>query len=311
MSEGSDGPTLSIRLPEVSRLTPVLDLLAGALLYGLGVAIARFVGIPTDGNAAALGWILIVSGHAGLHLLAAFLRIRSQPLSDTKDTASPIPAGPIQRTARVPFLATLLALTFWATGLSAALLQGSFPPLAWAFLTLAFGVGVAWVHPSVALRTSGYGEVVLSITLAGLIPAFAFSIQSDLLHPLLFFSVAPLVAFHFALLIVFQLRRFGADSRLGRGTLSVRIGWPRAMGAHDVALLAGLVLVAVATFYGLPSRVGLGLLLVVPLALAQIWQMERIRRAFPARWNSLSLVAMATFGLALYLELTGFLLTMA
>jgi 1,4-dihydroxy-2-naphthoate octaprenyltransferase len=310
MSEGSDGPTLSIRLPEVSRLTPALDLLAGALLYGLGVAIARFVGIPIDGNSAALGWFVMVSGHAGLHLLTAFLRIRSQP-PDPEEAPSQIPASPIQRIARVPFLATLLALTFWATGLSAALLQGSFPPLAWALLALVFGVGLAWVHPSVPLRTSGYGEVVLSITLAGLVPAFAFSIQSSLVNPLLLFSVAPLMAFHFSMLIVFQLRRFGADSRLGRGTLSVRIGWPRAMAAHDVALLTGLLLVAVALFFGLPGRVGFGFLLVVPLAFAQIWQMDRIRRAFPARWNLLTAVAMATFGLALYLELTGFLLTMA
>ncbi|MEX2030236.1 MAG: hypothetical protein WD906_04620 [Anaerolineales bacterium] len=311
MSEGSDGPTLSIRLPEAARLAPALDLLAGALLYGLGVAIARFVGIPIDGYSAALGWFVIISGHAGLHLLTAFLRIRSRPPSVPGDASSLNSAAPIPRTTRAPFLATLLALTLWATGLSAALLQGSFPPLAWAFLMLAFGAGVAWIHPSVPLRTSGYGEVVLSITVAGLIPAFAFSLQSSLLHPLLLFSVAPLIAFHFAMLIVFQLRRYGTDFRLGRGTLAVRIGWPRAMGAHDFALLTGLALVAVASFYGLPSRVGFGLLLVVPLVFSQIWQMDRIRRAFPARWNLLTTVSMATFGLALYLELTGFLLTMA
>lgn len=311
MSDSGGGPTFSIRLPDVSRLTPALDVVAGALFYGQGLAISRFVGIPTDPDTVALGLLVVVSGHGGLHFLAAFLRARSkQGPYGPEDPSAPL-RGPIRKTTRAPFLGAVLTLTLWATGLSAAVLQESFPPLAWAFLALAFIVGWGWVHPSSSLPTSGYGEIALSIAMAGLIPAFAFSLQSSELHPLLLFSAGPLIALHFAMLIVFQLRRFGHDSRLERKTLSVRVGWPSAMRAHDAALLTGLLLVAAGPAVGMPNRVWLGFLLVVPLAGAQIWQMARIRRGFPARWGMTSAVAMATFGLALYLELTGYLLTMA
>lgn len=286
-----------------------LYLLAGAVLFGLGTAVARYVGVPTDGRLAGLGLLTVVAGQFGLHFLAAFLAARLDPASG--DEARPPTPVLLNDATRLPLAAALVGLVVWGTALSLVVQQGSFPPLAWVILGLAFVVGLAWVLPPRRLAASGYGEVALSTAMAGLVPAFGFSLQGGNLHPLLLMSVVPLLALHFALLIVLELPEYARDLRLAKGNLLVRLGWAPAMRAHDLAVLFAVGVMAYASFQGLPYRVALGSLLALPLALAQLWQMERLRRGFPARWRTITTVAMGTFGLTLYLELAGYLLTMA
>lgn len=286
-----------------------LYLLAGAVLFGLGTAVARFVGVPTDGGLVGLGLITVVAGQFGLHFLGPFFaaRVEAASVGKAEGAADVL----LDDATRFPLAAALVGLVVWGSALTLAVQRGAFPPLAWAILALGFAVGVVWVLPSRRLAGSGYGEVALSTAMAGLVPAFGFSLQGGSLHPLLLMSVVPLIALHFAMLIVLELPDYARDLRLGRGNLLVRLGWAASMRAHDLAILLAAVVMAYASSSGLPYRVALGSTLALPLAAAQLWQMERLRRGFPARWRTITTVAMGTFGLTLYLEVVGYLLTMA
>lgn len=299
----------SSRLGRAIVMAKPLYLLAGAVLFGLGTAVARYVGVPTDGRLVGLGLLTVVAGQFSLHFLAAFLtaRLAVAPGNDGRPPATLL----LHDATRLPLAAALVGLAIWGTSLSLAVQQGSFPPLAWVILILGFAVGLAWVLPSLKLASSGYGEVALSTAVAGLVPAFGFSLQGGSLDALLLMSVVPLIALHFAMLIVLELPEYARDLRLAKGNLLVRLGWAPAMRAHDLAVLLAAGVMAYASFQGLPYRVALGTLLALPLAVAQVWQMERLRRGFPARWRTITTVAMGTFGLTLYLELAGYLLTMA
>ena len=81
------------------------------------------------------------------------------------------------------------------------------------------------------------------------------------------------------------------------------------MRLHDAAIAIAGVSLVVAYLNGLPPRVVLGSLIALPLALAQLWQFERIRRGYPTRWLTLTLGAIGLFALTAYLTLVGFILS--
>jgi len=57
---------------------------------------------------------------------------------------------------------------------------------------------------------------------------------------------------------------------------------------------------------GMPSRIALNSLIALPLAVAQIWQMSRIRNGAPIRWKPLLYNAVALVALLAYLQLVGY-----
>jgi 1,4-dihydroxy-2-naphthoate octaprenyltransferase len=122
-------------------------------------------------------------------------------------------------------------------------------------------------------------------------------------------SSTPLVCLFFALLILFELPNYALDTKLEKRNLLVRVNWPTAMRLHDIAILIAVVSIIIAFFLGLPRRVALGTLIALPLAAAQLWQLDRIRQGYPVRWRTLLYSAIALFVLTTYLEFIGYLLS--
>jgi 1,4-dihydroxy-2-naphthoate octaprenyltransferase len=176
-------------------------------------------------------------------------------------------------------------------------------------LLLSFAGAFFYSAPPLRLASSGYGEIIAALVVAGLTPTFAYTLQTGELHRLLLMSTTPLIALCFAMIIIFELPDYASDLKYEKRTLMVRLGWSAGMRAHDIAIVFALLSYAAAFSLGLPARVGLGALFVVPLAVAQIWQLNRIRQGYPPRWNILTFSAMALFAVAAYLELAGYLLT--
>jgi hypothetical protein len=87
----------------------------------------------------------------------------------------------------------------------------------------------------------------------------------------------------------------------------VRVGWQTGMRLHDVAIAVAVVAFVFGYINGLPLRVATGALIALPLGLAQVWQMARIRAGAPARWREFLLSAVFLFGVTAYLVLVGYL----
>jgi 1,4-dihydroxy-2-naphthoate octaprenyltransferase len=109
------------------------------------------------------------------------------------------------------------------------------------------------------------------------------------------------------MMITFELPDYATDLKYNKRTLMVRLGWQTAMRMHDIAILFAVLSFFVAYANGLPWRVSLGALIVLPLAVAQIWQMGRIQRGQPPQWNTLTWSALLLFGMTAYLEWMGYL----
>jgi 1,4-dihydroxy-2-naphthoate octaprenyltransferase len=293
------------------RLSRPLFLLGGALLFGLGTSIASFLGKPIDAALYFFGQGMVT----GLQLMAHFLHAYYQPLRDQgNEQQMPFSSGSsalgLQGLPRQTVLYASIASLLLAGTLSSVFLAGGRTPLAaWLILILGFLGAFFYSIPPVRLMTSGYGELTTSILVAGLVPTFAFSLQTGEVHRLLLMSTTPLVALHFSMMIALELPAYASDLKFDWQNITIRLGWSTAMRLHNFAILFAILGFGVAYLNGLPHRVAFGALIALPLAAAQIWQISRIRRGFPTRWRTLTYGALGLFGLMVYLELIGYMLS--
>jgi 1,4-dihydroxy-2-naphthoate octaprenyltransferase len=303
---------MSISLREVwlfIRLTRPLFLLGGVLLYGLGGAILDFLGRPIDVTLYILGQLAITA----IQLMAHFL---NEYFDSTKDRENPNRTpltggsgalGPGGLPRKVALYGAAFTVAITATIVIILITTAQTPMITWIILSLVFLGAFLYSIPPISLATSGYGEASTSILVAGLLPAFAFTLQTGEFHRLLVMTSTPLVALHFAMMLAFELPDFATDTKFEKRTLMVRIGWAAAMRLHDLAIIFAIGSVAITFALGLPWRVALGSTIVLPLAIAQMWQFSRIRRGFPPNWRTITYSALALFAMTAYLQLVGYL----
>jgi 1,4-dihydroxy-2-naphthoate octaprenyltransferase len=155
--------------------------------------------------------------------------------------------------------------------------------------------------PPFRLVSSGYGEIVMSILIVGLVPALAFLLQGHDFHRIIFMVAFPLTTLHIGMLLALELPDYASDMSQGKRPILVRIGWQRGMMLHNLLILISFVILGMAFILGLPLSVAWPVILVLPFGLFQIWLMNRIADGVRPNWNLLVLSAISTFGLAAYI----------
>lgn len=292
------------------RLSRPLFLLGGFLVFGLGASIAAYLGRPIDFSLYVAGQALVSAIQLMTHYLNEYFDF---PFDTENQNQTPFSGGsgalgPEGLPRQVALYAATVCLTIAATLGGILLVGGSVPIIAWILLLLGFLGAFFYSSPPLRLASSGYGELTTSLLVAGLIPYFAFALQTGEVHRLLVISTTPLIALHMAMMLVFELPDYASDLKHDKRTLMVRIGWRSGMRLHDLAVVFAIASFVIAYFSGFPRRVVMGMIIAFPLALAQIWQMGRIRRGFPPNWRVLTFSAVGLFALVVYLELIGYLL---
>lgn len=293
------------------RLTRPHFLVGGFLLYGLGASIAAYLGKPIDLGLYILGQLLVTAIQLTTHYLNEYFD-GSVDIHNPNRTWMNGGSGELGESGlsrKTALYAAIVTLTITAIVVSMLILRGGVSLLAWSFVLIGFFGAYFYNAPPLRWIVSGYGELIASIIVAAIVPALAYSLQTGELHRLLLMSTSPLVALHFAMIMVFELPDYGTDLKYEKKTLMVRLGWEVGMRMHDIAILFAVISYILAILAGLPTRVALGGLIALPLALAQVWQMGRIREGYPPRWQLFTLSATGLFALAAYLELMGYLLS--
>jgi 1,4-dihydroxy-2-naphthoate octaprenyltransferase len=284
------------------HITRPLDLLGGVLVYALGVGIARYLGSPIDWVVISLGQVWVTTYQIGFHFLAAYFLLPIKPgdrnrlpISDEgEENPTEIRRDLVLWAAFAAFAATtsLTLILMVSNGVNGSILilQG----------LLMLGA-ILYCVPPFRLIYSGYGELIRSIIMANLIPAFAFMLQYGDIHRLVGMSTFPLTTLHLAMLLAVQLPGYYTDIKNNHETLLVRLGWARGMIFHNLLILSAFLVVGIAMLFGLPAPVALPIFFVLPLGLFQIWYMTRIAGGAKPNWRVLSLTATLTFGLTAYL----------
>jgi 1,4-dihydroxy-2-naphthoate octaprenyltransferase len=280
-------------------------ILSAILLYILGVGIAHYLSGQINWTLLFIGlaWIIVIL--LGTQYLTEYfdpLVMYDNPTK--KHTPFSGVSGAIG-TGRLPRQVAL-----WA-GLTCLAIAASLTVLLIQFLgfspagILIFGLillgELLFALPPFRLVSSGYGELILSIIICGLIPALAFILQGHDFHRILVMVAFPLTTLHIGMLLALELPDYASDLKQGKRAILIRVGWQRGMVIHNILILASFVILGMAIVFGLPLRVGWTVFFVLPIGLFQIWMMNRIADGAKPNWNILVLVAVSTFGLTAYL----------
>jgi 1,4-dihydroxy-2-naphthoate octaprenyltransferase len=283
--------------------------LVPAMLFGLGTAIARFLGTVIDSGLFLLGLGLTLSIQLMTHFLNEFFDGPQDQINQNRTIFSggSGAVGPGVLPRQVALIGSVVCLTAAIMLASLGLLSYSVPPIAWIILGISFIAAFFYNMPPLEFNSSGIGELTTALLVGGLVPAFAFTLQTGEWHRLLPITTTPIVAATLAMIMVFELIDYSADEKNVKRTMMVRLGWETGMRVHDLALGAMLISLVFALNFGLPWRASRAALLALPFAALQWWQMDSIRRGRPPAWKALAWNAVATTGVLSYLLLMGYL----
>jgi len=284
------------------RLTRPIFLLGVALIYALGVGIAHYLGASIDWRIYILGQVWVTLLQLSTQYLNEFYNTPGDQENKNRTylTGGSGALGKDKLPRRVALLAALSCLAFLASSTVLIISIGSFSPLIYIIMILAFIGSFFYSSPPLKLEASGYGELIATIIVALMVPSFAFILQSGELNRLVAMTIFPLAALHMSMLLAFELPDYASDLKFEKFTLMVRIGWQNGMKLHNTLILSAFLLIIVALYFGMPRKVALSALITIPLGIFQIWQMRRIAMGGRPNWNSLTIIALALFALTTY-----------
>lgn len=290
------------------RLSRPWFLVGAALLYALGLALAHYLGERMNPWLAAEGLALVLTLQLAVHYINEYHDAGADAFNPNRTpfNGGSGALGPEGLSRATALQAAVVSLAFVALLLTAMLIRGETPPLAWVVIALVLPTAMQYSSPPLRLVASGYGEFLAALVVSALVPTLAYTLQAGAMHRLLFLSTAPLVLFNFATILAFEVPDYGTDLSTGKRTLMVRLGWESGMRLHDAAIVAGVVALLAGAWLGLPARVTVGMLIVLPLAAAQVWQMGHVRRGARPNWTLLTGGAVAFYVLASYLMFAGY-----
>ncbi|WKZ34473.1 MAG: UbiA family prenyltransferase [Anaerolineales bacterium] len=276
------------------KLSRPLHLLLAALTYLLGASIPAYLGKPFQLAPFLLGFAGILLAQASMALLGEVFRPHNEPLvpgetprqkETLRGNMLHLSIGMIASVAVIAFIIYLnhtLSLSSFLFLLSSIVL----------ILTYS-------IHPF-RLADRGFGELLLALHIAYVIPSIGFLLQAGENHRLLAVLAIPLTSLALAYFLIINFAAFKGDEKYQRGTLLRFLTWERAVPLHHVLVAFTYVMFALTPLLGFSSELIWPAFLTLPFAVFQILQLRAIALGNPPNWTLLTSTALAVFGLTTY-----------
>ena len=274
------------------RLSRPLHLILAALTYSLGVSMANYLGHPFNMNSFWLGLAAVLLAQMSMSLLSEVFRLDAEPLleNETRTTRQRL-----RNNALYISIGSLAVIAFIAYLL---FVNDNLPLPSFFFLLLSLLLILVYSLP--AFRNRGFSEFLLAVQLAYVFPSIAFILQAGETHSFLTLAI-PLTFLAFAYFIVIDFPSFAADRKFNRVTFLTQLGWERVVPLHHFFVLLAYVLFAASPGFGISLSLIWRVFLTLPFALFQMLQLRNLTLGGPTNWTLLSVTALTTFGLTIYL----------
>lgn len=275
--------------------------LSGAGFSFLGIGVLHYLGPGVNWNIFWLGLILVLM----LLLSSAFLKAHFDQIDVIYkgkwiNEVDPETEG-LTRLPRQLFLLAGLT-TLAVAAVFSVLLVSSYRLSAGTYILLgiAFLISLFFGVPPVRLAYYGWGEMSQAVLLGVLIPALTYMLQTGEMNRLLSMLTFPLGVLLLALFLAQSFEDYGTERLLKRGNLLERIGWQKGSFVHNILLFTGYLLVSLGALMGQPWQLTWPMLLSLPLAVFQVYQMVRLTSGGRPNWRLLRLTSFATVAITLY-----------
>jgi 1,4-dihydroxy-2-naphthoate octaprenyltransferase len=276
------------------RLTRPLHLLLAALTYLLGASIHAYLGKPFQLVPFVLGFAIALLAQTSMSYLREVFRPHNEPLLEgetpqKKETLRNnllyVSVGMIATTAIIVFIThlnfTLTLPTFY-------------------FLLTSILLVLVYSIPPFHLVNRSFGELILAIHIAYVIPSIGFLFQAGENSRLLTILLIPLTVLALAYFLIINFITFPEDQKYERGTLLRRLTWERAVPLHHSLIASAYLTFALVPLFGFTFNLVAPAFLTLPFAAFQIYQLQSIANGSPPKWKLLTATALAVFGLTTY-----------
>jgi len=278
-------------------------LVCAILMFFLGSAIANYLGRKLSWSLFSIGLFLIIAIQLSDSIVSVFVQSSMlKPRNDNKQQNKKADRKLILL-AGLAFILTLDAV------LIVLLLQTQQLHLAaWVLLLIIAIVSILKSPLLINNNIAPYNEIIEGILIVGLVPAFSLVLQINELHRLLMMSTVPLLFVYFASRLASGFSSYAQDLKAARRSMLIVIGWQRGIFLHNLFLLLGYLALGFAALFGLPWAIVWPVLLTLPLALFQIWQLLRIGQGGKPNWRLLKISAYTLFGITSYMLIFAFMI---
>lgn len=288
---------------EFIQNTRPLALLAGMLLYALGVGVVVHRGEAVDWGVYWLGQACVsMLQMSSSYLLEFYTRLQSPARRRTPNSNNLQSELQARRERNAYLMAAITTLTIGAMVTVLLINRGVIPPAGYLLLGIAFLLSFFYSVPPLRLAYTGYGELIVAVLLTNLAPAFGYLLQAGDLIEVLGVLTLPLTTLYLAYSLATSLEHYFEEIKRGRQNLMIRLGWQRGMFLHNLCIFISYLAMGVATLFGLPWDLTWPRLLTLPIGLFQVWQIWQIGNGAKPRWRLLRITAYATFAITVYLQ---------
>ncbi|MFM8368831.1 MAG: hypothetical protein ACKOBD_08755, partial [Chloroflexota bacterium] len=276
------------------KLTRPLHLILVALTYLLGASIPAYLGRPFLLVPFILGLAITLLMQTSMSFLREVFRPHNEPIIEgetpqKKETLRNnllyISVGMIGTAAVLAFIAHL------NIGLTLPIVLFLLSSLV---LTMIFAI------PPFTLVNRGFGELILALHIAYIVPSISFLFQADENSRLLTTLLLPLTVLALAYFLIINFTTFPEDQKYDRGTLLRRLTWERAVPLHHSLVAFAYVAFALVPLMGFSFSLIAPAFLTLPFAIFQIIQLRAISNGNPPNWRLLTSTALAVLGLTTY-----------
>lgn len=276
------------------RLTRPLHLLLAALTYLLGASIPAYLGKPFQPIPFVLGLAIALLAQTSMSYLREVFRPHNEPLigGETPQKKETLRNNLLYTSiGMIGTIAVIVFLIYLNFTLSLTAFQ---------FLLISLILILISSIPPFQLVNRGFGELILAVHIAYIIPSLAFLLQTGEMSRLLTTLLLPLSALALAYFLVINFTTFPDDQKYERGTLLRRITWERAVPLHHSLIIFAYLTFAIAPLFGFALRLVAPAFLTLPFAIFQILQLRAIANGNPPNWRLLASTSLAVFGLTTY-----------
>jgi 1,4-dihydroxy-2-naphthoate polyprenyltransferase len=285
-------------LSQIVKISRPGYIILGFLFYALGVGISQYLG-------TTIAWDVFFIGQACIMMLqlSCFYLKEYFDRIETPGQGPKYSYSPEKRKDDFTIRLLQMAVTTLATGAALTVVLfflGAMTPIVLFFLGFAFLLAFFQSVPPIRFSANGYGDLIEAFLHACLVPTLAFLWQYGELHRLLAMITFPLTFLYLAMCLARSFPDYGNDLQMQRKSLLTLLGWQHAMNLHNLLIFAAYLVFIASFIIGLPWSLTWPPLLVVPLGVYQIWQMNAISTGSKPNWQILVYTAVANLCMAAY-----------
>jgi len=269
--------------------------IAALFLYGLGAALARYLGASPEFWMYIVGQVWVL----GVLLTTYFLR-RYFDNEDAAENLGTIVWGVLPWKSFL-LLAASLCLTIAVAMMFILIRLEAVGQVLLTLMITGILAGVIYSVPPFKLAETGFGALLLSVMVGAGIPTISFLLLNGSFHRFLPMVTFPIAILNLVMLITFDFPTYARDELRGRKTLLTLMGWKNAMVFHNLLVLAAFLLIGVTSMFGFPTFAAFPPFLLLPLAIFQVLMMVRVANGLKPNWNALMIGSTSLFAVLVYI----------